>query len=235
LLLPYSLLSKICPPEEICNGTDTEKKSVNKQAARISFSRPKSEGIPTRQTDSLERMPMMHEEQKSDMSWNAQKNAREGKKKRLVVVLGEAGEQKGALLRGCGNLVVVAFGILARRDQPVANSQDGIPKLLHSSWALHHAMQKISRGCGMGHLRRRGLFSSRCFQFTPLHSLLRVRYLLCVFLNTDMDQPSSSLSLMCRCSLSSSLDQPQRTTALATSRNKMRERFPFHCSNSVDK
>jgi hypothetical protein len=44
-----------------------------------------------------------------------------------------------------------------------------------------------------------------------------------------------SLSLMCRCSLSSSLDQPQRTTALATSRNKMRERFPFHCSNSVDK
>jgi hypothetical protein len=102
-----------------------EKISVNKQAARISFSRAKSEGIPTRQTDSLERMPMMHEEQKSGMSWNAQKNAREGKKKRLVVVLGEAGEQKGALLRGCGNLVVVAFGILARRDQPVANSKMG--------------------------------------------------------------------------------------------------------------
>jgi hypothetical protein len=180
-------------------------------------------------------MPMMHEEQKFCMPWNAPKKnkgkARGGKKKRLVV-LGEAGEQKGALLKlwePCGG----GLGILARRystSQLQTSRWDSKASSFFLGSSPCHAedQQRMWNGPSV---TKGAVF----FSMLSIHSITlvvaRMLYF-CVLLNTDMDQPLASLSLLCAGARSHLPWTSHREQLLLQLVGTNEELFPFHCSNS---
>jgi hypothetical protein len=120
----------------------------------------------------------MHEEQKSGTPWNAQKTAREHKKKR-----GSWGTKRVLLRRW--NLGGSGLGILARRCYQLQTPRWGSKA---SSRALHHVMQKKIRG--------QSGWMVNCFLLNALNSLhytcCCVHAIFCVLFNTDMHQPLTS-------------------------------------------
>jgi hypothetical protein len=122
---------------------------------------------------------MMHEEQKSGTPWNAQKTAREHKKKERFL-----GNKKGA-----------AAALepwwkwpwdLGKKMLPVADSKMGFQGFFSGSSPCHAEEDQRAKWMDGE------LFSSQCFEFTPLHMLLCPCYLLCTLQHRHapaFDQP----------------------------------------------
>jgi hypothetical protein len=97
----------------------------------------------------------------------------------------------------CGTLWEVALGYWQEEILPVADSKMGFQGFFFSGSSPCHAEEDQKARWMEGEL-----FSSQCFEFTPLHLLLCPCYLLCTLKHTH----------------GPAFDQPERTTALATSR-----------------